>query len=94
MAQTTVSFEMNKKLHDQLVKLCAELGMNIDDAFRLFAKKMVNEQKIPFAVTVNDIPLDDPEEKVFRFVKWTVIIATTTTSIALIAKLFRQLAHH
>ncbi len=94
MAQTNVSFEMNTKLHDQMAQLCDELGMDIDDAFQLFAQKMVNEKKIPFEVTLNDIPAGTSEEKVLHFVKWTVIVATTVSVIAVIIKLFRRFSHH
>ena len=94
MAQTNVSFEMNTKLYDEMTQLCNELGMDTEDAFQLFAQKMVNEKKIPFEVTLKDIPSKVAEEKVFHFVKLTVIVATTAAAIAVIVKLFRQLAHH
>ena len=94
MAQTNVSFEMNTKLYDEMSKLCNGLGMDPDDAFQLFAQKMVNENKIPFEVNLKDIPPKVAEEKVFHFVKLTVIVATTAAAIAVIIKLFRQLAHH
>lgn len=94
MAQTNVSFEMNEKLYDQLEDLCEELGLDVEDAFQLFAKKMVNEKEIPFEVTINDWPVDSNEEKMFHFLKWSVIIASTATAIALIVKLFHDLSHH
>lgn len=94
MAQTNVSFEMNEKLYDQMEDLCNELGLDVEDAFQLFAKKMVNEQEIPFEVTISDWPTDPTEEKVFHFIKWTVIVAALATALAVIVRLFGQLSHH
>ncbi len=94
MAQTNVSFEMNEKLRDQMAQLCDELGMDIEDAFQLFARKMVNEQEIPFEVTEKELPIDERDEKVLRFVRFTVIFAAVATSIALLIKLIRSLKKH
>lgn len=92
MAQTNVSFEMNEKLRDQMAELCDELGMDIEDAFQLFAKKMVNEQEIPFEVTVNDIPTDDDEDKIFKIVKLSVLVAAVAAGVALVIKLIHKLS--
>ncbi|WP_323090473.1 type II toxin-antitoxin system RelB/DinJ family antitoxin [Allobaculum sp. JKK-2023] len=91
MAQTNVSFEMNEKLRDQMEEICDELGMDLEDAFKLFAKKMVNEQQIPFEVTVNDIPNDDADEKIIRFVKISAVIAAVAAAVSLVIHLFRKL---
>jgi len=91
MAQTNVSFEMNEKLRDQMEEICDELGMDLEDAFKLFAKKMVNEQQIPFEVTVNDIPNDDADEKVVRFVKISAVVAAVAAAVSLVIHLFRKL---
>lgn len=93
MAQTNVSFEMNEKLRDQFEQICDELGMDIEDAFKLFAKKMVNEQEIPFEVNINDIPSDDEDEKIVRFLKITAIVAAVAASIAVIVNLIRKFSH-
>lgn len=89
MAQTNVSFEMNEKLRDEMAELCDELGMNIDDAFQIFARKMVNEQEIPFEVTEKELPASDKEEVVVRILKWTSIAALCAATIALIVSLFK-----
>lgn len=91
MAQTNVSFEMNEKLRNQMEEICDELGMDLEDAFKLFAKKMVNEQQIPFEVTVNDIPNDDADEKVVRFVKISAVVAAVAAAVSLVIHLFRKL---
>lgn len=92
MAQTNVSFEMNEKLRDQMAELCDELGMDIEDAFQLFAKKMVNEKEIPFEVTANDIPGDETEEKIIKFVKLSALIAGVAALVALIVKIIHKLS--
>lgn len=63
MAMTNVSFEMNEKLKNQMEDICEDLGMSMDDAFQIFARKMVNEEGLPFEVTEADYPADEKEEK-------------------------------
>ncbi len=89
MATTNVSFEMNEKLKDQMSELCEELGMDIDDAFQLFARKMVNEQEIPFEVTEKELPMSEGEQIVRTVIKWTAIAAAITAAAALIVRLVR-----
>lgn len=89
MATTNVSFEMNEKLKDQMSELCEELGMDIDDAFQLFARKMVNEQEIPFEVTEKELPMSEGEQIVRTVIKWTAITAAITAAAALIIRLVR-----
>lgn len=89
MAQTNVSFEMNEKLRDEMAELCDELGMSIDDAFQIFARKMVNEQEVPFEITDKELPHDDTDEVIVKVLKWTSIAALCAAVIALIVRLFR-----
>lgn len=91
MAQTNVSFEMNDKLKDEMEEICEDLGMSMDDAFQIFARKMVNEQGIPFEVTERDYPVDETEEKIKKAVGCAAIIAVIVSVVCLIAKLCR---HH
>ena len=51
MAQTNISFEMSEKLKDQMEQLCEDLDLTMEEAFQIFAAKMVNEQGMPFEVT-------------------------------------------
>lgn len=91
MATTNVSFEMNEKLRDEMAELCEELGMDIDDAFQLFARKMVNEQEIPFEVTEKDLPVSETKETIRVIVKWSAICAAAAASMALIVRLIRAI---
>lgn len=87
MAQSNVSFEMNDKLIDRMEDLCDELGMSMEDAFQLFARKMVNEQGIPFEVTEKEYPVDEKEEIIEKAVKWTAIITAVVAAVSLIGHL-------
>lgn len=90
MAATNVSFEMNEKLRDEMAELCEELGMDLDDAFNLFARKMVNEQEIPFEVTEKDLPVSETEEAVRKIIKWSAIVAAVAGICALLSALFKK----
>ena len=90
MANTNVSFEMNEKLRDEMAELCEELGMEIDDAFQLFARKMVNEQEIPFEVTEKELPVSEKEEAVRTIVNWSAIVAGVCALIVLLRTLFHR----
>ena len=48
MAQTLISFPMDEELKRNIEIVCKELGMDLDTAFTIFAKKVVREQRIPF----------------------------------------------
>lgn len=91
MAQTNVSFEMNEKLRDNLAELCDELGMSIDDAFQLFARKMVNEQGIPFEVTEKEYPVDEGKETVVKVVKIVAAVSAAIAALAALCHLIRFL---
>ena len=56
MAQTNISFEMSEKLKDQMEQLCEDLDLTMEEAFQIFAAKMVNEQVMPCEVTEYDYP--------------------------------------
>lgn len=51
MPMTNVNFRMDADLKRKMEKTCKDLGMNMTTAFTIFAKKVTNEQRIPFAVS-------------------------------------------
>ena len=53
MPQTAVQIRMGKELWEGMKKTCAKLQMSTDDAFSLFAEKMLSEGRLPF-----DVPED------------------------------------
>ena len=58
MATTTVSIRMDSELKRQFEQFCEDVGMNMTTAFTIFAKKVVNENRIPF-----DIGREIPNEE-------------------------------
>ena len=54
MAQSTLSIRIDEKLKKDFDIMCNDFGMNISTAITIFAKKVVNERKIPFEITSND----------------------------------------
>lgn len=51
---TTFTFRIDEDLKKQMKQVCEELGMEPSTAFKIFAKKLVREKRIPFEVSVND----------------------------------------
>lgn len=56
MAQATFSIRMDESLKKQFDKLCSDFGMNATTAFNVFAKKVVQERRIPFEISA---PVDN-----------------------------------
>lgn len=54
MAQTNINIRMDEDLKRQFEALCQNIGMSMTTAITIFAKKMVNENKVPFELTGND----------------------------------------
>jgi DNA-damage-inducible protein J len=50
MAQTSINFEMDADLKDDFEAVCEDMGMSMSTAFTIFAKRVVREQAVPFAV--------------------------------------------
>ncbi|MBP5433656.1 type II toxin-antitoxin system RelB/DinJ family antitoxin [Ruminococcus sp.] len=51
MAQATFSVRMDEDLKKQFEAICAEMGMNMTTAVNIFARAVINQQKIPFIVS-------------------------------------------
>ena len=47
---TIVDFKMETSLKNEMEKVCKSMGLTIDSAFNVFAKKLVMEKKIPFEI--------------------------------------------
>ena len=50
MSQSKISFKVDKDLKKEIEKICEEMGITLEVAFTIFAKKLVRERKIPFEV--------------------------------------------
>ena len=54
MAQTTLNIRIDEKLKKNFDSMCSDFGMNMSTAITIFAKRVVNEKKIPFEIISND----------------------------------------
>ena len=45
------------------MEICDNIGLSATSACLVFIKKVVNEQKIPFELAVNEIFLNDKKQK-------------------------------
>ena len=54
MCQTMVNFRMDTDDKVALEALCGKLGLTLSTAFKIFAKKMLREQRIPFDVSIDN----------------------------------------
>ena len=52
MAQTNVNIRMDEETKKAFDKFCDEIGLSVSAAFNIFAKTVVREQRIPFALSV------------------------------------------
>lgn len=53
MAQVMVNFRMDEELKKRMEHACAEMGLSMTTAFTIFARKVANEQRIPFEISVD-----------------------------------------
>ncbi len=51
MAQTNINIRMDEATKIAFDKFCREIGLSTSAAFNIFAKTVVREQRIPFALT-------------------------------------------
>ena len=53
MLQSVVNVRFDEDLKKQLDSICSELGITVSSAITLFAKKVVREKRIPFALSLD-----------------------------------------
>ena len=53
---TTVSVRLDDKDKKRLDKICSEMGMSLATFFNIYAKKVIQENKIPFEITAQSDP--------------------------------------
>ena len=59
MAQTTFRVRMDENLKSQFEELCAEFGMSAATAFNIFARAVVRERRIPFAIQASESAFEE-----------------------------------
>ena len=50
MAKANVNIEMDADLKEKFEEFCDDMGLDMNTAFNIFAKKVVNEYRIPFEI--------------------------------------------
>ena len=73
MAKTKVSFEMNSKTYQEMEAVCERLGLSPEEAFEVFAHRVVNDQGIPFKITTDDFPVR--ERRINRILAMLLAVA-------------------
>ncbi|MDR0979027.1 MAG: type II toxin-antitoxin system RelB/DinJ family antitoxin [Lachnospiraceae bacterium] len=58
MAQTTINVRMDEETKKKIEKIFEEMGMNISTAFNIFAKAVIQRNKIPFTITSDNFLYD------------------------------------
>ena len=53
MAQTMINFRMDAEEKNSFEDVCGQLGLTITAAFKMFAKKVVRERRIPFDLSLD-----------------------------------------
>ena len=53
MAQSMINFRMDSDEKNSFEDICEQLGLSITTAFKMFAKKVVRERRIPFDLNLD-----------------------------------------
>ena len=53
MAQSMINFRMDTEEKNSFEEICEKLGLSITTAFKMFAKKVIREKRIPFDVALD-----------------------------------------
>ena len=69
MAQTMINFRMDAEEKNSFEDVCEQLGLTITAAFKMFAKKVVRERRIPFDLSLDPFYSESNMEHLRRGVK-------------------------
>ena len=69
MAQTMINFRMDAEEKNLFEDVCEQLGLTITTAFKMFAKKVVRERRIPFDLSLDPFYSESNMEHLRRGVK-------------------------
>jgi len=53
MAQVNINIRMDENLRNDFESFCGDLGLTMTEAFNMFAKTAVRQQRIPFEIIPN-----------------------------------------
>lgn len=63
MAQTVnVNFKVDADVKKRMEEVCAELGLSMNTAFTIYAKKIGREKRIPFELSADSCSESDRKE--------------------------------
>ena len=54
MSQGNICIRIDENIKKQFDSLCSELGLTMSAAINIFVRRVVREQRIPFALSSND----------------------------------------
>lgn len=54
MAQTNITIRMDNADKTEFSQICKSIGLSVNAAFNVFAKKVISDRKIPFELNVKD----------------------------------------
>ena len=54
MSQAMINFRMDTDEKNSFENICEQLGLSITSAFKIFAKKVIREKRIPFDISLNN----------------------------------------
>lgn len=69
MAQATFSVRMDETLKVEFEAWCNYFGMNMSTAINIFARTVVQEQKIPFEISTADLFGPEYATKMFNYAR-------------------------
>ena len=49
----SITIELDKKDKENMEQICAEMGLPLNTAFSVFARKVIRERRIPFEINAN-----------------------------------------
>ncbi len=59
MSNTLIQFRIDDGLRQQANELCSKLGFDLPTYLRMSLTKLVQEQGVPFAIKLNNVPTAD-----------------------------------
>lgn len=54
MSQGNICIRIDENIKKQFDSLCNELGLTMSTAINIFVRRVIREQRIPFALSLND----------------------------------------
>ena len=69
MEKIMITFKMDKDLKECFEQYCDNIGMSLETAFTIFAKKVIREGKIPFELNIDPFYSKENMERLNKSIK-------------------------